>query len=1021
MYELCRLGLHRPALRIAPEQGLVRVALETKNKSRQSTSTPASKVTVDDWFTNVQKNPSTRTLGRHLKSYARCFKSLAIKIANGHTSTLTSTIDGSIFATTKSKTPATTSFQSTIVPTVSNINLDRSIYEEAKVVKHEPTSVTSGTVTSQTISSTPSLSNLLNQPIGGDLLLGQNEFSHPSPIDFASTGQTSNSSQQQAQILTNFSNVDEKSNAPDPMVGSLHHQQQLQHSQQQQTLNSLASSSNLTQISQLTANITSPPALFVYIVDPFDFYLYNTHLKRAEKSTPDSDTEPDEPAAAADEQKEPPSQLDEHDLKRLRTLGLYKAYLEFYNNLPELFKYSTQFQIIPLGLCADLQTQSTSLYVQSMTMNRRLNNSNYSSYYSSGFGTSWSDLDMDYKLSVLKNQAFNVFSLSKRYFMSPAHNYYLALHQQQNNPSRPKTLTCFGPAAYEEKFLNENLMNSAIGVNKPVNSFSQMHTWQFYSPAYILAPSTITTSAVSLAASNLFYKNADFLVARSAANPTSSTSNTNGMGECISLLPHFVQLNMSNSHYGFLNSNNSYNYNLNELIAQQQQLLQPGSSGSLLNSTSGSLSNLSMAGSAIASVGGASGSGSAQLGQSASMSNISGAGTTSSSSNYSNYLTSQPHQQQCNVLYVGYCLSEDQRYLLTSCCDENGELIESTSIHIEVDERFRRREYHVRRIGLRKLWEFIIVVISQTCKPWRLVIGRLGRMGPSELRGWACLLSKKNLQRYCQQLKETCESCNVLGNLEMPCILSACLISMETCDTICVYPEAYSREDKIAAAALTGQTQLLSNHAAQAHGVSCTHILTFPASAIIQTQANSLLGVGSSMKDGDAVNKAGMGAGGHGIIDDNDFLDFFKFEDDEMTELLNDNMNDKVLNESGAANEAEQMKEKHESLLNQEEMAHLDQQPLAVGYYVSTARCGLLPKWLRGDVSQDRNFHTFKVTFTFISFSNVYILFIDLFVLFKATLHIHNRYALENDELIMKTENSHKLDSSVTYEVLRYF
>jgi hypothetical protein len=37
----------------------------------------------------------------------------------------------------------------------------------------------------------------------------------------------------------------------------------------------------------------------------------------------------------------------------------------------------------------------------------------------------------------------------------------------------------------------------------------------------------------------------------------------------------------------------------------------------------------------------------------------------------------------------------------------------------------------------------------------------------------------------------------------------------------------------------------------------------------------------------------------------------------------------------------------------------------------------------------------------------------------QSTLHIHNRYALENDELSMKIENSHKLDSSVTYEVLR--
>ncbi len=473
-----------------------------------------------------------------------------------------------------------------------------------------------------------------------------------------------------------------------------------------------------------------------------------------------------------------------------------------------------------------------------------------------------------------------------------------------------------------------------------------------------MAPSTITTSAVALAASNLFYK--------TTSNPSTNNNQSNQMniGECNQHVPHFIQLNMSNSNNGFLNSHNTYNFNLNDLIQKQQHQL-------LGITSSSSNSNQSMQ----------SGSGSGSI-----------SGTSNLTSNINtNYLQTMPHQQQCNVLYVGYCLSDDQRFLLTSCCDENGELIESTSISIEIDERIRRNDSHVRRIALRKLWEFIIIIISQTCKPWRLVIGRLGRMGHSELRGWSCLLSKKNLQRVCKQLKDQCETCNIFGAMEMPCILSACLISMETCENICVYPEAFSREDKVAAAALTGQS-LSQTHAAQSHGISCTHILTFPASAIIQTQSASMLGVGSSMKD-DPMSKSAM------QMDDNDFFDFFQFEEEDMNDLLNDNINDKVLNESGAAGDNDQInaKERAEILLNQEELIHLDQQPLAIGYYVSTAKCGPLPKWLRGDVSLDTNYHTFK-----------------------ATLHIHNRYALENDELIMKTENSHKLDSSVTYEVLRY-
>lgn len=176
------------------------------------------------------------------------------------------------------------------------------------------------------------------------------------------------------------------------------------------------------------------------------------------------------------------TKISESDMKRLRTLGLMKAYMEFHNNLPDLFKYSSHFQIVPLSLCLDLQAHSTSMYMQSSNhanantsvaksssslVSRRCVPasgcpSSYSSLYAAGFGTSWSDLDGDFKMSALKNQAFSVFALSKRHIMSPAFNYYLNAHQQQNNPLRPKTLTGFGPAANEEKFLRESFYNSLI-------------------------------------------------------------------------------------------------------------------------------------------------------------------------------------------------------------------------------------------------------------------------------------------------------------------------------------------------------------------------------------------------------------------------------------------------------------------------------------------------------------------------------------------------------------------------------
>lgn len=43
--------------------------------------------------------------------------------------------------------------------------------------------------------------------------------------------------------------------------------------------------------------------------------------------------------------------------------------------------------------------------------------------------------------------------------------------------------------------------------------------------------------------------------------------------------------------------------------------------------------------------------------------------------------------QKYNVLFVGYCLSHDQRWLLASCTDQSGELLETCIISIDVPNR----------------------------------------------------------------------------------------------------------------------------------------------------------------------------------------------------------------------------------------------------------------------------------------------------------------------------------------------
>lgn len=48
-----------------------------------------------------------------------------------------------------------------------------------------------------------------------------------------------------------------------------------------------------------------------------------------------------------------------------------------------------------------------------------------------------------------------------------------------------------------------------------------------------------------------------------------------------------------------------------------------------------------------------------------------------------------------NVLFVGYCLSHDQRWILVSCTDQQGELLETCIINIDVPNRCGRAVYEL--------------------------------------------------------------------------------------------------------------------------------------------------------------------------------------------------------------------------------------------------------------------------------------------------------------------------------------
>ncbi|PNI57810.1 MED13L isoform 10, partial [Pan troglodytes] len=157
--------------------------------------------------------------------------------------------------------------------------------------------------------------------------------------------------------------------------------------------------------------------------------------------------------------------------------------------------------------------------------------------------------------------------------------------------------------------------------------------------------------------------------------------------------------------------------------------------------------------------------------------------------------------QKYNVLFVGYCLSHDQRWLLASCTDLHGELLETCVVNIALPNRdpfpfpisffvrSRRSKVSARKIGLQKLWEWCVGIVQMTSLPWRVVIGRLGRLGHGELKDWSILLGECSLQTISKKLKDVCRMCGISA-ADSPSILSACLVAMEPQGSFVVMPDA---------------------------------------------------------------------------------------------------------------------------------------------------------------------------------------------------------------------------------------
>jgi len=340
--------------------------------------------------------------------------------------------------------------------------------------------------------------------------------------------------------------------------------------------------------------------------------------------------------------------------------------------------------------------------------------------------------------------------------------------------------------------------------------------------------------------------------------------------------------------------------------------------------------------------------------------------------------------ERSQVLFASYCLTEDQKFIAVTCCNDKGDLVENSLINIQIQNRTKHKKANVIRFALQKLMDFLISVMSESTQPWRLVLGKVGRVGHNELKEWANFLSKRSLLKFSRQLKEKCKQCSYLANYEMPSILSACLTSLEPDANLRVFADQFVEGETMNSCQLSTPEE-----------ASTTHILVFPTSSTTQSSQGNYTGIdplGNSLAEDDMLGVLGVGE------DDLAVDDIFNWGSPGSPGR--DQINQ--LDSPGSRNNAFDTGNLRNMDNDIQEQCQLLQQPLSLGYYVSTAKTGKLPKWFW---TSCRHLEDCNPTFL------------------KSALLINTPSVhLVNDDLYGNTtaKSSHPLDSNYTTDVLRY-
>lgn len=114
------------------------------------------------------------------------------------------------------------------------------------------------------------------------------------------------------------------------------------------------------------------------------------------------------------------------------------------------------------------------------------------------------------------------------------------------------------------------------------------------------------------------------------------------------------------------------------------------------------------------------------------------------------------------------------------------------------------------------------------------MVGRVGRIGHSELKSWSWLLSRKALIKASNHLKEICQQCKLLYPSAAPCVLSACLVSLEPDSSLRLMADQFTPDERFSQASVNCNLSTPQD-------VTCTHILVFPTSATTQVTIIKIL------------------------------------------------------------------------------------------------------------------------------------------------------------------------------------